>query len=200
MGTGCLSSTLPPCLSSLGALGLSRSPSLGLFFAGLGCPPGGAGVGRKGGEKEQLCQHNPRRLCSCPPGPGCHPFLEGPVPGHNGDPGPGGTSSPGTGPAGQYRLLYPHSFSICPAAEHLSQKGLRADADPWFHFTDRETEARRKDLAAQGHSTQGASPPPVLNGCELCGVAKDPGKLPSTSILDLRGKDQPLIAFTHPVL
>lgn len=59
-----------------GSLSPSRSSSSGLFFAGLGCPQGGEGVGRKGGEKEQLCQHNPQRLCSCPPWPGCHPLPE----------------------------------------------------------------------------------------------------------------------------
>lgn len=84
-----------PCHSSLGASGLPRSPSLGLFFAGLGCPLRGEGAGSKGGEKEQLYQHNPGRLCSCPPWPSCHPLPEGPVPGHNGDPDRCGTSSPG---------------------------------------------------------------------------------------------------------
>lgn len=32
----------------------------------------------------------------------------------------------------QNRPLYPHTFSICPAAEHLSQKVLQAQADPCF--------------------------------------------------------------------
>lgn len=134
-----------PCHSSLRASGLPRSPSLGLFFAGLGCPLGGEGAGSKGGEKEQLRQHNPGRLCSCPPWPGCHPLPEGPIPGHNGDPDPCAISSPGA----------EIGLSTLPAAEPQSQKGLGAQAEPWFLCTHGETEARRKDLIAQGHSTHG---------------------------------------------
>lgn len=147
VGTGCLSSTLPPLSLLPGSLSSSRSSSLGLFFAGLGCPWGGEGVGRNEGEKEQLCQHNPWSLCSCPPWPGCHPLLEGPVPGHNGDQTPGGPPPFRQGRQVGNRPLCPHPF---PFILLQSQQGLRAAAGPRHHFRDGETESRRKDTAHMG--------------------------------------------------
>lgn len=49
--TGCLSATLPSLPLLPGSLRPPQVTSLGLFFAGLGCPRGGEGAGSKEGER-----------------------------------------------------------------------------------------------------------------------------------------------------
>lgn len=56
---------------------------------------------------------------------------------------------------GTSRPFSPYPFSFRPAAKHQSQKGPGDRAEPRLLFTHGETEARRKDPSAQGHSTHG---------------------------------------------
>lgn len=63
---GCVSSHLPSLLLLPGSLRPVQVTVFGFIFCWAWPSPGRGGVGREGGRKEQLCQHNPWRLCSCP--------------------------------------------------------------------------------------------------------------------------------------
>lgn len=97
------------------------------FLLGLAVPREGRGQGEKEEKQEQLCQHNLRRLHSCPSWPSCHPLLEGPAPGHSRDSDPVELPPLEAGPAGQ-ELAFPS-----PSSLHISllyrTSGLRAGAD-----------------------------------------------------------------------
>lgn len=123
-GIGCLSSILPSLPLLPGSLRPVQVTVFGFIFCWARLSPGrGGGRERRRGGGTAISAQS-QSLCSCPPWPGCHPLLEGPVPGDSGDLDPCGTSSPGAGQQVQNRPSSPCPSSIHPATEHQREKGL----------------------------------------------------------------------------
>lgn len=144
-----------PCHSSLGASARPGHRLWVYFLLGSAVPWERRGQGEKEGRRNSFVSTilEPLLLPSLawlPPSSG------GTSPWARWGPRPPGCLLRGSQQVGN-RPVLPHPFSTHPAAEPLSQQGLWAEAGPWLHFTDGETEARTKALVAQGHSTHGGS-------------------------------------------